>query len=684
MPFPYDRYPWLNFQELNLAYFIKHFREIFQEWNTLYHDLTEWKDATDTELDEWRTTTMAGLDAWRALTLEHLETSISGWETDTLTALDAWKAAFEAEYAALKAEVEGIRDQAAADAAAAALSAGAAETAQAAAEAAAASVQSSAAQITANTADIANLMETVPQPVLTWNPGFINSEGEVSTSSYSRLTDIVPCYQGGKVLTTVTPQHQLICYIATYNAGGFKERVGLASNPDYTIPDDVTGFRILFGRLSQSGIPFDDATDFSYLAQTFYLKPESYQDAEAYKAQTAATMAAMAAETAADVGEINDKIDFLSKDVPDMFVYTDYDPAAGFWRENGTLTSNLTHTQLFPIIPGGKLYTANQVNQESQGAFFDAFGRWLSPVRRSEMSTFSYPAPNRGTATFSYATFYEFTAPENAYYISLNITSNTDLSYKNYIASKPVFPNSGTGNIIVKNDAAYEQLKTKKLCVIGASMTAIDRASRTQLNNDFVCGWQEYVFPWYAYGETFGFNGGPMGDISAHTDVYNYISIYQGIIQGAVDLSGFDEFLIFATKNALSYSWYNVGDWGTVDDPTVDVTTYMGGLRALCEYIQAQNPLAKIYLTTIHNYGNYFSSPGTVRPKTDSINAKTREMAEKLGLNLIDLALTAGFNAHNYYDPNDASAKYTYDGTHLNQKGSVVIGTAIRKAIVGY
>lgn len=113
MPFPYDKYPWLNFQELNLAYFIKHFREIFQEWNTLYHDLTEWKDATDQELDEWRTATMAGLDAWKTLTENEFSGEISEWESDVTAALDAWKSAFESEYAALKSEVEDIRDQAA-------------------------------------------------------------------------------------------------------------------------------------------------------------------------------------------------------------------------------------------------------------------------------------------------------------------------------------------------------------------------------------------------------------------------------------------------------------------------------------------------------------------------------------------------------------------------------------------
>ena len=50
MPFPFDKYPWTNFQELNLAYFIKHFREIFQQWADLYNEMQEWKTETDGEI----------------------------------------------------------------------------------------------------------------------------------------------------------------------------------------------------------------------------------------------------------------------------------------------------------------------------------------------------------------------------------------------------------------------------------------------------------------------------------------------------------------------------------------------------------------------------------------------------------------------------------------------------------
>lgn len=155
MPFPYDRYPWLNFQELNLAYFIKHFREIFQEWNTLYHDLTEWKDATDQELEEWKTATMAGLDAWKTIT----EQGLSDWETLTTAALDAWKAAFEAEYENLKEEAEGIRDAAAENQRRAEQAQLAAQGYAEAAAASASSVQASAEQIQANANRITDLSD---------------------------------------------------------------------------------------------------------------------------------------------------------------------------------------------------------------------------------------------------------------------------------------------------------------------------------------------------------------------------------------------------------------------------------------------------------------------------------------------------------------------------------------------
>lgn len=125
MPFPYDRYPWLNFQELNLAYFIKHFQEIFEQWTQLLADNEAWKTATEQDLEDWKADTLGALEVWKTET----ESAIEGWESTTLAALTTWQTAAEAAF-------EAIRVQAAASATAAAGSATAAQTAQTAAEAA--------------------------------------------------------------------------------------------------------------------------------------------------------------------------------------------------------------------------------------------------------------------------------------------------------------------------------------------------------------------------------------------------------------------------------------------------------------------------------------------------------------------------------------------------------------------
>ena len=164
MSFPRDAYPYTNFHELNLGYFIVHFREIFSQWADLYDQMLSWKDATDEELARWKAGVEDDLDQREAALKAELETwkaqtgqDIAGWENATLAALTAWKTATQAVFEAIRVEAAGSATAAAASAGDAATAKTAAETAQAAAEAAAASIASSAAQITTNTEDIADL-----------------------------------------------------------------------------------------------------------------------------------------------------------------------------------------------------------------------------------------------------------------------------------------------------------------------------------------------------------------------------------------------------------------------------------------------------------------------------------------------------------------------------------------------
>lgn len=143
MPFSWDNFPYTNFHELNLDWFIKKFNEIFEEWESLYSTLTQWKDDTDADIAAWKTDTLAALDSWENDLLDTLE----AWKTATGQDIEDWETAFETEYAELKDEVEDIRDIASA----------AAQQAVDAADAAAAdaaSISASAAQISENANNI--------------------------------------------------------------------------------------------------------------------------------------------------------------------------------------------------------------------------------------------------------------------------------------------------------------------------------------------------------------------------------------------------------------------------------------------------------------------------------------------------------------------------------------------------
>ena len=197
MSFPRDAYPYTNFHELNLGYFIVHFREIFSQWADLYDQMLDWKDSTDEELATWKAGVEADLDQREAALRSELEAwkaqtgqDIAGWEDATLAALMAWQTATQAVFEAIRVDAAGSATAAAASATQAATAKTAAETAQAAAEAAAASIASSAAQIATNTGDIADL-KTQLSDIADTQIITIFSENEISgTRSTSRSVSL--------------------------------------------------------------------------------------------------------------------------------------------------------------------------------------------------------------------------------------------------------------------------------------------------------------------------------------------------------------------------------------------------------------------------------------------------------------------------------------------------------------
>ena len=115
MPFSWDNMPYTNFHELNLDWFIKKFNEIFEEWESLYTTLTQWKEDTDTDLAQWKRDTLADMDAWENDLLDALDTwkretgeDIGEWETGVIGDLNDWKQDFLDAYDTMYKRVDAI------------------------------------------------------------------------------------------------------------------------------------------------------------------------------------------------------------------------------------------------------------------------------------------------------------------------------------------------------------------------------------------------------------------------------------------------------------------------------------------------------------------------------------------------------------------------------------------------
>ena len=157
-------FPYTNFSDINVSWFLNKFKQIFDEWEGLYNQMLSWKTATDEYNATWRTeqerafTTWennfeTAIDAWKTQT----ESDIDTWETDTIASLEAWKAVFINQYNALRLEVEQIADDAEAAKNAAQASATSAANSASSASATALALQASLGQIDTNTADISEL-----------------------------------------------------------------------------------------------------------------------------------------------------------------------------------------------------------------------------------------------------------------------------------------------------------------------------------------------------------------------------------------------------------------------------------------------------------------------------------------------------------------------------------------------
>lgn len=497
------------------------------------------------------------------------------------------------------------------------------------------------------------------EPTYTWEAKTISTSGTLSNNNYQVVSDIIPCHPGDLFVNN-TPATDIngvyfTMSICIYSGTTFQQKIGILTNRRYIIPEGSDGFRINFGRLTSSGVQFS-ASDYNYIDIDYYIQAAGYQKQV----------------------ELEKRVDLLNSYIDishgSMFAYTDFDESAHYWKADGTLdTSSLTHTQQLRIIQGKEFYCGTIANQEIVGAYFDIEGNWIAPMRASEAETISW-APSKGDGLFTFADIYKFTPPANACFISLNLrTENHNI--RQSVSSRPVMLMRGSGNIFTDQNEIIAKYADRKLCVIGASTAMIDRMYASALNQ-YLSGWEEYLMLYYGETEIFGYSGGSMG--SGYDE---YMSVYNGIVGQAVDLSRFDDFIILNTKNGLTIT--GVGSWGNVDEGPGEHDTYMGGLRAIVDYIYTQNPKANIYLTTLQRDSRYFNANNVRRDIYNRASQETREMGAQLGLPVIDLEAASGFNKNTYYDNSDPAALFTYDGTHFNQEGGRQIGYVIRKAVIG-
>ena len=325
----FGKFPYTNFHELNLDYFINKFNEIFTEWEQLNSTLLEWKAATDASNALWKTSVENGLAAWKTATEADLnaretalraelsawktatEADIGTWETDTLAALNAWKATAEATFETIRVQAAASATAAQTAQTAAETAQTAAETAQTAAETAAASVNASAAQIATNTGDISDLkthLDNLPNEIasglyngclfdwLQWENGWVNSNGNYEPNSQRYLTQTFSSENGQRVINDSESTIYIVYFTTFSSLSSFVYDSYIVVNSERYVDIDTTKPYFLIESLSETvqgleGIKLQIPSIANYLSIENIQKiiKEKKQNAMAYVSNNAIT-----------------------------------------------------------------------------------------------------------------------------------------------------------------------------------------------------------------------------------------------------------------------------------------------------------------------------------------------------------------------------------------------------------
>lgn len=209
-----------------------------------------------------------------------------------------------------------------------------------------------------------------------------------------------------------------------------------------------------------------------------------------------------------------------------------------------------------------------------------------------------------------------------------------------------------------------------KYVAIGDSLTWLD--GRTDYGGSAtMVGWQAAIRKTGHIVRNLGYSGHPYATITRDGET---LGIAHSIIDNAIDLSGYNKFILFGGTNDVKDSLPVGTEPGDYTTPNMDMTTFAGAIGALVNYIRTQRPDAEIYIMDMipsrlasRNYDKmtqyqepiyYCSGYWSLRP-----------IMSFSGIDVTP-AVPADFS------------QYYYDDTHLNIKGMKRLGDYVVSKIM--
>ena len=309
--------------------------------------------------------------------------------------------------------------------------------------------------------------------------------------------------------------------------------------------------------------------------------------------------------------------------------------------------------------------------------FFDKYKKIISMMPSTNYTAYNYTdADGTESGTYSYIPMYTFQTPPNAAFFAFNFSTATDQKKRFCVSNVPmVVQGFLQPDMRIKKDSFLLQKKQKNICIIGPSGVMNDRRYHSA-SDSYIYGFQEYLEPYYNSVVSYGYSscGYPKGS-GENPSIYEYICEGVGALS-AKDFSHIDEVVLIPSGVGLADNTINIGDVGTVGYISPDVTTMIGAVRGVIQYIFNSNPKCKVYVASYYKYGNAVNN----LERTEEMNAKLKELCEVCGATYVDLWSECPFNYTNYSAVNQV---YCIDeGQHANNEGNKAIADVFVKHLV--